>query len=572
MEQVYAQEMFRSFMWAVAAKLEVPISGETSANALSDTVAWQSFRLENSTLLKIVQTIQQAGLASVEDAWTLIIPPLSFKARLPQRDIIITQVRERAREHESNCDWEKVEQIYVGLWNICCNFGSDDSAYCTAAAVIAQVLIYLSGTLKIYKDQKRVGDEITQLESSKNSLANIFHNSLGVRVRQGLMKVVGTLQERFESCKYLQNEDPDHLINADTLNLPQFVKQAQNLADVRKYESMEWAVKEWVNKNKLKKSSDIFGWTLLHYGANMGVGMEHLTSVVESTKARDMIDWTPLHYAAARGNDLAISSLLQRGASMDAQGRDGIAPLHCAAKEGNSKAVDLLLQAGANEAIRDNLRNTPLHWGAWSGNNMITTALLNKGAYGGARDNYGRTPLHLAAMAQNVDVVKTFLKRGPEHALAQDRNGNTALHLAVEYGNKEVVQAFVLKETEELKSLRTVQNNKGDTALHSAARLSHGEAVRMLVKDAKFGVGSKNMFELTALHIASIIGDDATIEVLEELNANAAATDSHGNTGLHFAVFFANVKAVKRHVRNLGAKKDQENGRGYTALHLAEAM
>lgn len=61
---LYAQDMFSSFMRAVAMTLEDPING--SADIRSDdssgTYAWQSFTLHNDRLAKLAQDIQSTGL------------------------------------------------------------------------------------------------------------------------------------------------------------------------------------------------------------------------------------------------------------------------------------------------------------------------------------------------------------------------------------------------------------------------------------------------------------------------------------------------------------------------------
>lgn len=87
-ELVYAQELFSFFMQAVAQKLSGPIEGLTTAQKTvsaidGGNISWKLFRLENSILRKMVQGVQSAGLTTTEEAYVLLIPPLSAKARLP---------------------------------------------------------------------------------------------------------------------------------------------------------------------------------------------------------------------------------------------------------------------------------------------------------------------------------------------------------------------------------------------------------------------------------------------------------------------------------------------------------
>ncbi|KAF8539161.1 hypothetical protein BDD12DRAFT_839167 [Trichophaea hybrida] len=107
-----AQDVFSAFMWAVAKKTE-PLDGETTVHPTSTPSYWKSFRLENTTLMKMAKDIQRAGLGSLEDAYINIVPPLSVNRKLPAASCIIEFAKETARYPESIGHWEEAMDVYL---------------------------------------------------------------------------------------------------------------------------------------------------------------------------------------------------------------------------------------------------------------------------------------------------------------------------------------------------------------------------------------------------------------------------------------------------------------------------
>ncbi len=63
---------------------------------------------------------------------------------------------------------------------------------------------------------------------------------------------------------------------------------------------------------------------------------------------------TPLSWAALMGHTEVVALLLERGADVNAQNRDGATPLHSAAFLGRTETVKLLLEKGADPKLRNN--------------------------------------------------------------------------------------------------------------------------------------------------------------------------------------------------------------------------
>jgi len=150
-----------------------------------------------------------------------------------------------------------------------------------------------------------------------------------------------------------------------------------------------------------------------------------------AVKARDMYGYTPLHVAVRAENQQVISTLLRRGADMEAKSHDGETTLLYAVRKGNRSIVELLLQNGADVHARDKKGNSVLH----KAENYGTYAMLNSHYVDfWHEDNFhenqdGQTPLHLAAKRCNNFVVEDMCRRGANPA-QEDNAGYTALHFA----------------------------------------------------------------------------------------------------------------------------------------------
>ncbi|MEB3177910.1 MAG: ankyrin repeat domain-containing protein, partial [Nostocaceae cyanobacterium] len=87
--------------------------------------------------------------------------------------------------------------------------------------------------------------------------------------------------------------------------------------------------------------------------------------------------------------------------------------LHWAAKSANESVIKFLLDRGAKVNIQDKQGKTPLHFAAVASPYSTEDALkllIAKGADVNVKDKNGNTPLSLAAKSQFKEVVK-FLKQ-----------------------------------------------------------------------------------------------------------------------------------------------------------------
>jgi cytochrome c551/c552 len=110
--------------------------------------------------------------------------------------------------------------------------------------------------------------------------------------------------------------------------------------------------------------------------------------------------------------------LLDRGADVNAKGRNNATALMYAAKSGNIELVKLLLDREADINAKDGDTVTALMYAANSGNIELVKMLLDKGADINARivsndvKSNGLTALRIASAKGNAEIVKLLKEKG----------------------------------------------------------------------------------------------------------------------------------------------------------------
>lgn len=107
----------------------------------------------------------------------------------------------------------------------------------------------------------------------------------------------------------------------------------------------------------------------------------------------------------------------------------GTSDLHTAAKKGDIATITSLLDKGADIEARTKEGETPLHSAAYKGNLDIILALLDRGADIEARDENGDTPLHIAVQRRQSEAILSLLDRGAD-AHAKNNKGKRAIDIA----------------------------------------------------------------------------------------------------------------------------------------------
>jgi len=129
---------------------------------------------------------------------------------------------------------------------------------------------------------------------------------------------------------------------------------------------------------------------------------------------------------------LRMQTLVDSGAKLDVEDREGNSLLHLCSWLGLASVTQMLLDRGQNPNSLNCYGMTPLLLACQYGQTHVASLLLTQGAKAGLPGLDGYTPLHVAVVGSNLDLVDILLKAGanPE---AMDSFKSTALHVAAKF-------------------------------------------------------------------------------------------------------------------------------------------
>jgi ankyrin repeat protein len=316
------------------------------------------------------------------------------------------------------------------------------------------------------------------------------------------------------------------------------------------------------------KLEDPQRWTPLRWAAAYGQ-MRIVEMLLESgaeIDAQDKDGWTALRWAAQRGHKRIVELLIRKGASLEMPSSDQWTLLRWAAREGREPFIRLLIEKRVNLNATDTNGWTALRWAIGYGHGMTAWLLMQARADINKQDNKGFTPLHSAAERWKESRDKSLiwlLLQNRADINARTRLGLTALHIAASRGHSSVV--WLLLENGANPS--QVDNN-GRTALHCAITEGRKTVAQLLIRKDESLIHATDDEKGTALHVAASGGDLPIVELLLDSGAEINVRDREGYTPLHRAVSQQHEGVVSCLVRR-GAKVNIPNKKKWTALHSA---
>ena len=243
--------------------------------------------------------------------------------------------------------------------------------------------------------------------------------------------------------------------------------------------------------------------------------------------------------AVKSGDQSTVSTLVQRGADVNAAAPDGATALHWAAHRDDLVSADLLIAAGADADATNDYGVSPLSLAAENGSAAMADLLVAAGADVNAWLPSGETVLMTASRTGNASVLTTLLQNGADPNAAEKTKGQTALMWAL--------------AERQLPAARTL--------------IDHG---------ADISLASKSGF--TPLMWASRMGDRDAVDMLldkgADINAVAIGEPAAGpraNTGGSTPLLVATVRGhidLAKHLLESGADPN-EAAAGYTPMHHA---
>ena len=151
--------------------------------------------------------------------------------------------------------------------------------------------------------------------------------------------------------------------------------------------------------------------------------------------------------------------------------RSAYTGLHAAAARGDAIAIQTLLAKGEQPDARDAYRRTPLHVAAYGGQQAAMRALVAGGADANALERDRYDIVTIAAVANDVPTLRLALELGASAKNVTSRYDGTALIAAAHLGHAEVVRTLIRAGA----PLNHV-NNLGWTALIESIVLGDGGA------------------------------------------------------------------------------------------------
>jgi len=147
--------------------------------------------------------------------------------------------------------------------------------------------------------------------------------------------------------------------------------------------------------------------------------------------------------ASMRGDKVALKTLIQQKADINAPQIDGATAVHWAVYKDDSEILDMLIAAGARVDVANREGVTPLHMACLYGDAAILEKLLKAGASAKQKGPAGETMLMLAARNGNPEAIKLLLASGAEVNAREPKRGTTALMWAVEQRHPSAVKALL---------------------------------------------------------------------------------------------------------------------------------
>ncbi|UKZ88775.1 uncharacterized protein TrAFT101_004511 [Trichoderma asperellum] len=239
---------------------------------------------------------------------------------------------------------------------------------------------------------------------------------------------------------------------------------------------------------------------------------------------------TALHYSTHWGNKTVVRLLLESGAEVNAQDRDGKTALHIAAKEGDEAVLRLLLEKGADASMKTKAGKTALKLAAWRGYEAIVRHLLDHlGGEINSESWLATSQVLKAAETGDEKAMQLLLARGADITAGNQRE-KTALHVAAGSGRVALCR-FLLNNGANINAI----NRSKRTPISMAAEYGHIEVVRLLIEHkANLREGVSPLFD--AIHSTNGRSKVEIVQLLLENGADVSAKNEFFDTPLHSAV------------------------------------
>ena len=606
LEKICGQIILSEFISNIAEKALESIGGKVRGRGGARGLK-ASFGLRNTVLDELAGKVQQTGLATVEEAFLSIVPPLRNSGNLPSYGLGGTEVfsdtekeittyleggrfdqaeplllwlldvtESSARSYEADRKWNEACRMYFHLCSTCDRIkgGEDysDKAEEAMGLFCERMLISLKKNLPINGHALR-------------DLLGLVHDVLGnkkeeevwkrrlIKWEDGLVKLeevpsgILPTSDQIEAGKFLdriivrmrlltRSSDIDG-DNGDSLKRTPLI-----LASIQGHTTI---VGQLLERKANPDIQDCHGRTALHYASMRGY-----TSVVralcvspQASKSIDIQDReskTPLDLAIENNHGATVALLIFNGAKDSNDHAKKL--LELSILHGSPAAVKAMLNKGEEINFKDEeAGRIPLHWSIWRDSREGIRLLLDGKADVQVQDIFGQTALHYAARKGRTETVNLLLGKGAIIS-SQSHDNSTALHLAAQNGHEDVLRLLLEKDADV-----NAQGGHYDNALQAAAHAGSEATVRLLL-DQGADIHAQGGHYGNPLQAAAHAGSEATVRLLLDKGTDIHAQGGHYGSPLQAAAH-AGSEATVRLLLDKGADIQAKHNGGSTALHRA---
>ncbi|KAK6526024.1 Histone-lysine N-methyltransferase [Arthrobotrys megalospora] len=199
---------------------------------------------------------------------------------------------------------------------------------------------------------------------------------------------------------------------------------------------------------------------------------------VHPDSVKDLEGRTPLFWAAQHGHIDIVQFMLEKGASSNLRGPDGLMPMWAAVYNKQEAIVRLLLKRTVDYRAHGPDRDRyQLNWATYHGDVETVEKMLegDRNLDINFRDDWGATPLFWAAQNDHSKIVKLLLDKRAQ-VDPKNPDGRTPLHQATVRGSKEVAQVLLGRGADPQS-----QDRWGEEPLSSARARKNWELVYLLL-------------------------------------------------------------------------------------------
>jgi len=287
-------------------------------------------------------------------------------------------------------------------------------------------------------------------------------------------------------------------------------------------------------------------------------------------KSEEELGRTPLMEAAsnAGGQNMTpiVGALLEHGADVDAQDKNGLTPLMFAM---DMASADLLLAKKPHLTLRDDHGRTALLWAIFHEVPALVRALLDQGANANDSDKEGQTALSYAAEGKSgTQMIPLLLAKGVP-VDGRDSYGGTALIYAANADLSGNIRLLLHAGADV-----NARDKIGETALLDAAHMSADLPTMRLLLQAGANIDAQNADGETALKLAlrNATGEESVARFLLQHGANPNLADKDGDTPMIQAISAYHAPAFLSFLVAHGARINAQDKAGQTALMVAAGI